>query len=93
MLIGEAGHGIVRLRLERGAGQPPFGVHTEHRQGISPAAQGRACSLGQMLDKRGDEDRLASARKSGDAKANMLTGGQGGEALRRGAGFVKEIGD
>lgn len=46
-----------------------------------------------MFDERGDEDRLAGARKSGDAEPNMRTGGQGGEALRRGAGFEKEVGN
>ena len=93
VLIGEAGNRIVRLRLERGADQPSFRMHAKDRQSISAAARGGACRLGQMFDERGDEDSLAGARKSSDAEANMRTGGQGGEALRRGAGFEKEVGN
>jgi len=93
VLIGEAGNRIVWLRLERGTDQASFRMHAKDRQGISPAARGGACRLGQMFDERGDEDRLAGARKSGDAEPNMRTGGQGGEALRRGAGFEKEVGN
>ena len=59
VLIGEAWHRIVRLRLQPGAGDPPRGVGLEHRK---PAAAGEA------MDQRGDEHRLAGARQAGDAE-------------------------
>jgi len=68
-------------------------VNPEHGQRIFPPAQGRARCLGQMLDKRGDEDRLARPRQSGDAKTNMRARRQLDEGLRRGAGFEEEVGD
>lgn len=46
-----------------------------------------------MLDKRGDEDRLARSRQSGDTETNMRARRQLDEGLRRGAGFEQEVGD
>lgn|SRR5579875_294575 len=93
VLIGEAGNGIVRLRLQSCADEPPFGMDTKDRQGVSAAAQGWARCLGQMLDEGGDEDRLSGARKTCDAKANMRTGRQVNKALRCGSGFEQKVGN
>jgi len=93
LLIGEAGHGVVGLRLKHAADQPSLGVNPEHGQRIFPPAQGRARCLGQVLDKRGDEDRLACPRQSGDTETNMRARRQLDEGLRRGAGFEQEVGD
>ena len=71
ILIGEAGHGIIGLRLEHAADEPALGVNPEYRQRIFPPAHGRARCLGQMFDQRGDEDRLTRPRQPGDPKANM----------------------
>ena len=93
ILIGEAGHGIVGLRLEHAAHEPALGVNPEYRQRIFPPPHGWARCLGQMLDKRGDEDRLTRPRQSGDPEANMRARRQLDEGLRCGAGFEQEVGD
>ncbi len=93
VLIGEARHVVVGLRLERAADQPAFGVNAKHRQHVLAPAQGRARRLGQMLDQRGDEDRLAGAREPGHAKAHMRAGGIIDKAPRNGAGFIEKIRD
>ena len=93
ILIGEAGHGVVGLRFEHAADQPSLGVNPEHGQGIFPPAQGRARCLGQVLDQRRDEDRLACPRQSGDTETDMRARRQLDEGLSRGAGFEQEVGD
>ena len=59
VLIVEARHGIVRLRLQPGAGDPARGIRLEDRK--PPAA-------GQAVDQRCDEHGLAGARQAGDAE-------------------------
>src|SRR5579883_2029091 len=71
VLIGKARHGVVGLRLEHPADEPPLGMDTEDGQGVAPAAERRACRLGEMLDKRGDEDCLACPREARHAEADV----------------------
>ena len=59
VLVVEARHRVVRLRLQLGAGDPPRGVGLEHR---------KAAAAGQAMDQRGDEHGLAGARQAGDAE-------------------------
>src|SRR5579885_1903970 len=39
VLIGKARHGVVGLRLEHPADEPPLGMDTEDGQGVAPAAE------------------------------------------------------
>ena len=59
VLVVEARHRVVGLRLEPGAGDPSGGERLEHR---------KAAAAGEAMDQRGDEDGLAGARQSGDAE-------------------------
>ena len=59
VLVIEAGHRIVRLRLEPGAGDPPRRIGLEHRKS-APTCQ--------AMDQRRDEHGLAGARQAGDAE-------------------------
>jgi hypothetical protein len=59
VLIGKARHGVVRLRLQPGAGDPARGIGLEYRK---PAAARQA------VDQRGDEHGLAGARQACDAE-------------------------
>ena len=59
VLIVEARHRIVGLRLEPGAGDPSRGEGLEHR---------KAAAAGEAVDQRGDEHGLAGARQPGDAE-------------------------
>ena len=61
VLIGKARHGVVRLRLQPGAGDPPRRVRLEHR---------KPPSTGQAVDQRRDEHGLAGARQARDAKSH-----------------------
>ena len=58
-LIGEARHGIVRLRRKPGARDPARGHRLEDRE--ASAAQ-------QAVNQRGDEHGLAGARQAGHAE-------------------------
>ena len=60
VLVGEARHGVVGLRLEAGARNPPFGGGREHRK---PHAGE------QIADERRQEHRLAGAGEAGHAEA------------------------
>ena len=59
VLIVEARHRVVGLRLEPGAGDPAGGVRFENRE---------ATAAGEAVNQRRDEDGLAGARQSGDAE-------------------------
>ena len=59
ILVGEARHRVVGLRLEPGAGDASLGRGGEHRQ---PRAGD------QVVDERGEEHRLAGAGEAGDAE-------------------------
>ena len=59
VLVVEARHRIVGLRLEPRVGDPPGGIGLEHR---------KAAAAGQAVDQRGDEHGLAGARQPGDAE-------------------------
>ena len=57
LLVGEAGHAVVGLRLEIGAGNPPLGHGGEERQ---------AAAGDEIAHQRGNEDGLARARQPRD---------------------------
>jgi hypothetical protein len=59
VLIVEAGHGVVGLRLEPGAGDPAGGERLENR---------KAAAAGQPVNERRDEHGLAGARQPCDAE-------------------------
>ena len=59
VLIVEARHRIVGLRLQPRAGDAPGGERLEHR---------KAAAAGEAVDQRGDEHGLAGARQPGDAE-------------------------
>ena len=59
LLVGEAGHGVVGLRLEVGAGDAALGHGGKERQ---PSAGNQAAH------QRCDENGLAGARQAGDAQ-------------------------
>ena len=61
VLIGEAWHRIVRLRLEPGGDKPLLRYEAEHGQGISSPLRRDVCGARQLMDERGDEDGLAGA--------------------------------
>ena len=65
LLVGEARHRVVGLRLEAGARDAPFRRGGEHRQ---------ARAGDQIVDKRGEEDRLAGARKPCHAEPQARAG-------------------
>ena len=65
LLVGESRHRVVRLRLEAHPHDPPFRGGGEHRQ---------ARAGDQIVDERGEEDRLAGARKPGHAEAERGAG-------------------
>ncbi len=59
VLIVEARHRVVGLRLKPGAGDPPGGESFEN---------GKTAAAGEAVNQRGDEDGLAGARQPGDAE-------------------------
>ena len=86
VLIVEARHRVVGLRLEPGARDPAGGEGLENR---------KAAAAGQAVDQRGDEDGLAGARQAGDAEPHrrieeMLAIVQ--QRPRRQARFLDDIG-
>ncbi|OIQ64019.1 hypothetical protein GALL_544340 [mine drainage metagenome] len=86
VLVVEARHRIVRLRLKPGAGDPPCRQRLEHRK--APAA-------GEAVNQRGDEDGLAGARQSGDAEPDRRIEKMVAEVLqgpRRQSRFLDNIG-
>jgi hypothetical protein len=60
ILIGEARHRVVRLRLEPHPHDPPLGRGGQHRQ---------SRARNQIVDERGQKHRLAGARQSGHSEA------------------------
>ena len=60
LLVGEARHGVIRLRLEPHANDTALGGGRQHRQ----ARRGE-----EIVDERGQEHRLAGARQPGHADA------------------------
>ena len=84
LLVGEARHRVVRLRLEMRARDAPFGGSAQHRQ-LSPGDQ--------VVDERGDENGLARARQPGDAEPKASAGEKIGERARDHARFEGQIGE
>ena len=60
LLVGESRHRVVRLRLEMRPGDAAFRGGGQHRQ---------ARARDEIVDKRGQEHRLAGARQAGHADA------------------------
>ena len=65
LLVGEARHNVVRLRFEPHPRDPPLGGGGQHRQ---------ARARDQIVDKRGEEHRLASARQPRHPEAQRGAG-------------------
>ena len=87
VLVIEARHRVVGLRLEPGAGDPPGRKRLEHR---------KAAAAREAVDQRGDEHGLAGARQAGDAEPHRRVE----EAVaiiqqrpRRQARFLDDIGE
>ncbi len=82
LLIGEARHRVVGLRIEMRASDAPFGRRGQHRQ----------ARLGdEIVDERGDEHRLARARQAGDAEPQRPTAEVVADRARHDAGFESDI--
>ena len=87
LLVGEARHAVVGLRLEVGARDAPLGHGGEERQ--PPAGD-------EVAHQRGDEDGLARARQPGDAqphgRRHQIEEDRAGasEGVRRRVGEVRE---
>ena len=71
VLVGEAGDGVVGLRLQVGGEDAVLGLGLELRH---------AAAVEEVGDERGDEDGLAGAAEAGDAEADHRVG----EDARRG---------
>ena len=65
ILVGEARHRVVGLRLEPRPRDPPLGGGGEHRK---PRAGD------QVVDERGQKHGLAGARQAGDAETQAAAG-------------------
>ncbi len=84
VLVGEARHRVVGLRLEPGPDDAPLGGGGEHRQ---PDAGD------EVADERGQEHRLAGARKPGDAEAQAAAGEEVAERTGDEPRLEQKIGD
>ena len=84
LLIGEARHRVVGLRLEMGAGDAPLRRRAQHRQ---------AAAADQIVDERGDEDGLAGARQARHAEPQASAREIIGERTRHDARFEGQIGE
>ena len=82
LLILEARHGIVRLRLEIDAQQAPLGRRIEERQ---PRAGD------EIVHQRGDEHRLARAREPGHAEFHIGRDKVGGEVADAAQGIARGV--
>ena len=83
ILIGKAGHAVVGLRPEFGAGEPSLGVNAQNRQPAGPC---------EILNERDDEHGLAGPRQAGDAKPEAGSAQIIGDAAGGHVGFESEIG-
>ena len=84
LLVGEARHGVVGLRLEPRARDASLGGRGEHRQP-------RPCD--QIVDERGQEHGLAGARQAGHAQAQPAAGKVIAERAGDEPGLEDEIGE
>ena len=67
ILVGEARHGIVGLRLEPAAPQPTLGRDAQHGHRVGPV-EPRGREPRQVVHEGCDEHRLARARQAGHAQ-------------------------
>ena len=74
VLVGEAGDGVVGLRLQVGGEDAVLGLGLE---------LGHAAAVEEVGDERGDEDGLAGAAEAGDAEADHRVGEDGAEVAHR----------
>jgi hypothetical protein len=84
LLVGEARHRVVRLRLEPRPGDASLGGSSEHGQ---PRARD------QVVDERGQEHSLAGARQAGDPEAQAAAGKVIAERAGDEPGLEHEIGE
>ena len=68
VLVGEARHRIVRLRLEARADKPLLGDEPKDGERISAALRRDFGSPSELMNEPGDEYGLAGAREAGDAE-------------------------
>ena len=84
VLEGEARNLVVRLRLESGPRDAPFGRGGEDRQ---------SRARDQIFDQRGEEHRLAGAREAGDAETQAPAGKVVAERTGDQPGLEHKIGE
>ncbi len=92
LLIGEARHVIIGLRIQMRGLQAVFGENAKQRQRAFIPRSGRE-RPGQLMHEGGDEDGLARAGKSRDPETQPAAGKIVFEALGGDAGFEPKIGE
>ena len=85
LLIGEARHVVVGLRLQPGAQDAAFAQATRRTGSRPPFEQG--------VDERGDEHGLAGARQAGDAEPHGGVHEAGGEIRKPARGDARAVND
>ncbi len=91
LLIVEARHAIIRLRIEMRAVEPVLRDQPEQRQ-LRLTLLRRGEGARQMMHQARDEHRLAGARQPGHAEPQARAGEVILEAFRGDAGLEQEIG-